>query len=187
MFFVTNGALMYSEGFAGALRTSADDSHIITTNEHVSELSLWVEWVHCGDFHASTHSQLVILDADRFMSICMAHNSILGSSRRYAQALIAEVAKVGHRLTDLKLETVDVTSLVNDCFDPEPDRDPEGPASPMGPTGSGRTMTASASTIFRGEAYDAIMSKAAPWRQWRGPFSRRKNDKGDNEPSTESP
>jgi hypothetical protein len=92
MYFVTNGALEYSQWHGLESQPS-----YLQSDQWCSEACLWTLWVHRGTLTGDAYSELIALNACRFRSIVMQHHMDMWFPRRYGKAFIKVLNGGGHQ------------------------------------------------------------------------------------------
>jgi len=65
----------------------------VEKGKHFCEAALWVAWVHHGTMQAFMESDLVALDAEKFVNITTAHPEVHTLSKQYAHQFAMELRK----------------------------------------------------------------------------------------------
>jgi len=84
VYFVVNGHMNYVVGKGHA---TPEQVH---AGQYVSEMGLWMPWIHCGILSATTPSELVTLDAQSFYKSMSALSQVSANACRTYAALFVE-------------------------------------------------------------------------------------------------
>merc|ERR1719428_2202963 len=66
-----------------------------------SEACLWAHWVHAGTMHAVEMTNLLAIDAEKFVSVTMKHTMVMQSTSLYAQRFVRNLNTSMQSLNDL--------------------------------------------------------------------------------------
>uniref|UniRef100_A0A7S4VSB0 Cyclic nucleotide-binding domain-containing protein n=1 Tax=Alexandrium monilatum TaxID=311494 RepID=A0A7S4VSB0_9DINO len=92
MYFVGKGSMSYNPGRT-CEETTADD---VMEGQWLSEMVLWMNWVHRGTVRALTHSHLVELEASKFHEHARHHLITFEHCRHYARLYVERIARMSN-------------------------------------------------------------------------------------------
>lgn len=101
MYFVCDGTFQY-HSLEGTVVT-------VSRGEWVAEASLWMTWMHRGEFRAVTEARLALLDARLFQEIVMRFDFLEYDPREYAQAFVEKMNRSEQEAT------AEITDLADLC------------------------------------------------------------------------
>lgn len=100
-FVISSGCLSYATAF------NLDKEHEMTAGNWVTELTLWLKWIHCGQLQALSPSNLVELDSAKFQMVIVSWGGPLCLClKRLAILVLAHLEEMicnGLPVTDLPL------------------------------------------------------------------------------------
>merc|ERR1719428_2789005 len=84
-----------------------------------SEACLWAHWVHAGTMHAVEMSNLLAIDAEKFVSVTMKHTMIMQDASLYAQKFIKDLNASIHGHHDLSKTAEEIEKMCTETFSAE--------------------------------------------------------------------
>jgi len=102
-FVTNNGMVQYNIGrFEEGGEGKQSEGESVGDGEWICEAALWTIWLHLGDAHAVTESQIVSISGEVFGSCVQMHSWLWMSLKQYAENFVDELNALGpDRLTDL--------------------------------------------------------------------------------------
>jgi len=117
LFFIVSGELLYLEAEKGAYRGSTDNAVLVTPGMWICEAALWSEFIHKGSLYGQKHCDLVVLDSNKFGDVTRQHQTVLNSTRRYADSFMRQWDMLGKVVGDYTTdEEFDLPAMVEECF-----------------------------------------------------------------------
>merc|ERR1712032_1018901 len=134
MFFVLDGTLLYGQLHDNvSTRDLVNDFKVIRNKEWVCEASLWMNWIHRGEFRAATNCRVLKVNADKFATITSQHQIVYLAAKRYAAAFIRSLQEACENFddesntmvfSDVMFETETVGEIALSAFAPILGRSP---------------------------------------------------------------
>lgn len=127
MYFIVSGQCLYQLAQRGGLRSNADDNEICKVGKWLAELALWCNWVHKGELLSTVQGRCMRMKEEPFANVVASHQMVIGSTRRYASALLIEIVKQKTPLSDLPDDQIEFQEIASECFPlPEVNKEKSG-------------------------------------------------------------
>jgi hypothetical protein len=114
MIFVSEGKLVYSW-----VDSSSQNAAFLEEGSWCSEACLWADWVHRGNMHAAELSQLIAIDAAKFISTTKKQTNVIQSTARYSQQFVKALNKqlpAGACINDLSIPRGEIEEMCTEAF-----------------------------------------------------------------------
>lgn len=119
MYFLTRGRLAYAAMHRAESGETGNvmDVKLVEPGRWVCELALWFQWTHKGELYGVKHSDLILVEAERFMQVTANQRTVFEGTKRYAKAVLGHIQRRAGHVTDLGVEGLDIEALVHDSFE----------------------------------------------------------------------
>lgn len=114
MFFVVNGRLEHNWRHGSDLEPT---SRYLQEGDWCDEACLWTQWVHTGNTWAVSDSNLLAVDAAKFISVTVQHTNVIQHTSKYAQLFVEDLNASFWSLSGLSKSKEEVELMVKRVFE----------------------------------------------------------------------
>eukprot|EP00747_Dinoflagellata_sp_TGD_P105927 gnl/TRDRNA2_/TRDRNA2_169698_c0_seq2.p1 gnl/TRDRNA2_/TRDRNA2_169698_c0~~gnl/TRDRNA2_/TRDRNA2_169698_c0_seq2.p1 ORF type:complete len:341 (+),score=71.88 gnl/TRDRNA2_/TRDRNA2_169698_c0_seq2:172-1194(+) len=90
MFIISRGILCYQRPSGLKVKGVKRSTHL-AKDQWCCEPALWVPWVHRGTMFTMVASEIVEIDATKFMEVARAHKDVFNMTREYAKTFVTDL------------------------------------------------------------------------------------------------
>merc|ERR1711871_1305161 len=101
------------------LQGEAGEALTISPGMWLCECCLWTAWVHMGALEATSHCEILSIDAKQFAMVCQAHQKVFRGIVNYANAYVYNLNTVDGFGTSTTALVSSIQTAMSDLADPE--------------------------------------------------------------------